>query len=911
MKKFLSELSLIGLLALFCGIFNGCNPEGTKSDFSVSIKEAGPEYVLVQVTAPTAVDVAYMIDDKEKRVDNPVMIFASGETLTVKPDDVIRISDGLEEDVQYYLYIVAKLDAQNYSEIITLPFRTSVYNLSELLTVVDQSYDGFKMRITVPEETKQRDNAIRYSQCDIMMYNYMNSNDYSNLLYNGGAYTKFVKDDTTLVYSEDTNWYQTDQDGDGDGELDWDTSYNPISPGEPIVFIAGEFSWMNGDEDALKDENDDEIFGFPAGWDPGYYMPLVDPAFFTGGSANELSSMGLVTDYEITKPMDSYWTGAFQRKHFFVKQPEPFDGKVDVKLVEASPIDLVMEFWPEEGVKQYAVGIFDDSMYEEILKLCNGRKEYLQWAITSYFAAYTFGTVVAKEAVQMKLTSIYYQDAITENTDYHVLVTAMGDNMASIQNFQEFVFTTTQKVKDAPEVLVTALEDESTPYVAKFNVRCTTAAEGNPVTECYYAANYKRDWLLSINSGSTYFSIVSGNKSYSYFTTEEIEKINSAEGLDLAIPSVDGETTRVAVLGYNDEYTPNDLTSYKSTEIDDGECPGIADCTTPWLEMKPYVEYDYKSLVGDWTATATLQKASDPSQTFIHRSKITITDNLNDYPTELPDSVYTIYKESSKYEKEKVDGLWNEFKQLAKDVAKHRLEYQNRLLALGWLDKDSYDRLDTYTPYDLFIDRTYQSVDVSSIYNDFGPKWYIEAVEDENGNVSLIAPFDANFLPPSANWSAPFYLSGMDINNYYAVTYGDGWTPSFPIEVSEDKATITVKPLEYSDAEGTVYVLYPQMIGIDNQTGQTILENPVVSEIVLTKGWNEAQKASSVQKSSRRSSASSAVRPEGDFPKITYKQMTGLDSAPELKTIEGTVVTVDQFKERADRLIEMKFKQNN
>ena len=900
MKNFLLKWPLICLLATICGIFVGCNPTDGVETFSASVKEIGPEYVHIEVKAPTSVEVAFVLDTKEKKMDNPVMLFTTGESLTVNPNDVIRISYGMKEKTQYYLYIVSKLDAQNYSEIITLPFKTVEYALDELLTVVDQSYDGYRMRITLPKDTKQRGNAIRYNQACIMMYNYMvqgGTDDYFSLLYNAGMHTT---KDVTLSFSEEDNWFQTDEDSDGDGENDWDTTYNPISPGEPVVFVAGEFAWMEE-----SPEYETENFLFPSGWESGYYLPMIDESYY-GSSDNSQSSLGVVTDYKITRPLDDYWTGAFQRKHFRVLEPEPFDGKVTVELEHASPIDLVMNFYPDEDVVQYAVGVFDDAMYQQVLELCNGRKDYLQWAITSYFAAYTFGTRVAKEAVQMKLSTFYYQDAIGEDTEYHVLVTAMGDNMATIQNFQEFTFKTTAKTKDAPEIVVTPLE--STPYAAKFNVKCTTAAEGNPVTECYYAANYKRDWLLAVNGGSTYFSIVAGNKAYSYFDADDLELINSPEGLELAIPSVDGETTRVAVLGYNDEYTPNDLTSYKPTEIEDGECPGIADVTTPWLEMKDYVDYDYASLLGDWTATATIKSAGSTSgKGYTHKSKITITDNLNNYPSELPDSVYQIYKETSKYEKEKVDGLWNEFKKLADDVAKHRLEYQNRVLALGWLDADSYGRLNTYTPYDLFVDRKYSSVDVSSIYNDFGPKWYIEAVKDEDGNVKLIAPIDSNFLPPAANWSVPFYFAGMS-TEFYSITYGDGWTPSFPIEVSADKETITIKPLEYTDNTGKTTVFYPQMIGVDNQMQQSILENYVVSEIVLTKGWDGKDKTSAKAGVATRSS--SMISPEGEFPKAVYKSRTELDAKP-LKQIEGSLVSVEQFREKADRLIEMTYKQNN
>ena len=206
MKRNLINLSLIGLLTVICGFFVGCNREKPDA-FSVSVHEAGPEYVHVQVTAPNAVEFAYILDTKEKRVDNPVMIFKQGQSLTVKPNDVVRISNGLQENTQYYLYAVAKLDAQNYSPIVTLPFKTTVYDLDELITVVDQSYDGYKIRITVPEETKKRGNAIRYGQCDIMMYHYMGKkdNDYVNLLYNGDAYNNLVTDDKTLIYSESSS----------------------------------------------------------------------------------------------------------------------------------------------------------------------------------------------------------------------------------------------------------------------------------------------------------------------------------------------------------------------------------------------------------------------------------------------------------------------------------------------------------------------------------------------------------------------------------------------------------------------------------------------------------------------------------------------------------------------------------
>ncbi len=887
MNKFLSKLPFFGLVVIMCGLFSACDDKN-KSAFSVSVHEVGPGYVELAVTAPNAVQIAYIVDEKEKLMNNADVMFVQGKTLTVKPDDIIRISDNFKENTQYYLYLVAKLDAQTYSKIYTIPFKTTAYELSELLTVVDRSLDGYKMRVTVPQETKDRDNAIRYNQCCLMMYNSATSrDDYFSLLYNAG---KYVKDNTTLVYSEEENWYQTGTDEDGDGEIDWDSNYNPISPGEPVVFVAGEFSWM---EDTPEYEN--KYFTFPSGWDPGYYVPMIDTLYYSSG-ANRQSSMGVVTDYQLKHPMDDYWTGAFQRKHFIIQEPEPMDPKVEVKLAAVSPIDATLEFWPEEGVDQFAFGIFDDTMYNELLKLLNGKEEYVQWAITSYFAAYTFGTKVAKEAVQANLTSFYYQDAIKEDTEYHVLVTAMGDAYGSKQSFTKFSFKTTTKVLDAPEIVVTAVEDQTSPYSAVFNIKCTSY-ETSPVTQVYYGANYVRDWLLEVNGGKTYFGLVSGNYPLG---ADEIAKINSEEGYTIAIPSIDGETTRLVVVGYNEEYTPNNL-NYEFIE----ECPAVADCTTPYTEAKPYVDEElYLDLTGDWTATATLTDYEGKNYTD-HQSKITLAADLYDYPETLSDEVYEIYaKTGSKgMTKEEVDAMWYEFQELAEEITRERLQNQNRLVGIGWLDKDSYKRLSARTPYDLFVATDYNSIDVTSLYNDYGPKWYLETSKDDAGNVTYSIPIDANFLPPAANWSVPFYLGAMEPKNFVTITYGSGWTPSFPVTVSEDRNTITIYPLVH---EGVKY--YPNMIGIDYVMSMTILENPVVSEVVLTRGWTEpAGKAAAA----RTKGHASNVQAKGDFPKVAYKQRTELKAPVELKQIDYPVMTIEQHRERVDRLFENLKNQNN
>lgn len=892
MKKFFLKLTFVASFIVLM-VTTGCDGLNTGGKFSASISEVGPEYVDLAVKGGEVIEMAYYVAEVEYSEDEIEAgnVFKKGVELTVKGGDVLRISQNLKENTQYYLYVCARISAEEFSKLYILPFKTTVYQLSELVTIIDQYYDGYKARLTLPKETKDNKNAIRYNQCCIMMYNYMmdmGNDDYRSLLYNGQSY---AVGDTTLVYSEDNNWYLTDTDSDGDGELDWDTHYNPISPGEPIVFVAGEFSWM---EDTPEYNN--EYFMFPAGWPNGYYIPTFDTAYYRE-AANEQSSVGVIP-WDFKHPMDDYWKpGTFQRKHFRIKQPELLDAGVEIKLADVSPVNATIEFYPDDKVHSYAVGVFDEETYhKQVLPLLNNNPDYMQWAVTSYFAAYTFGTANLSGATSVKLTTFYYQSAIAENTKYYVFVTAMGNPEGSAQSFQTFEFSTTEKVLAKPVIEVTPVEDQTTPFKATFNIKCASY-QNNPIMEAYYAANYVRDWKLATNGGSTYFSLLNGNNR---FSAEELALINSEKGYTISFDSIDGETTRLAVLGYNTEYTPNDVQSWKTSEI--LECPAVADVTTPWCEAKdPIDPIHYEALKGVWTATAWLQDGTSPDAKYKYSSKITISDNAKDYPKTLPKDAYDTYMEVSKIDKEEVDALWSQFKQLAESFTVNRLMNQNRLLCTGWLDDDSYGRLTARTPYDLFVAKDYSSVDVSSIYNDFGPKWYIEAVKDENGNVKLIAPVDANLLPPTSAWSVPFYMAAMEPKNYYTFTYpqveGELF---FPIEYDAQKDEITIKPFVYADVE-----YFPNIIGIDSQTGGTILENPVISEVVLTRGWEESGKEQSAVRGSNGN-----VQANGEFPMVTYKERTELKAAPALKEVEMRIVNEEEFRKRADKIVERFVNQN-
>ena len=851
---------------------------------SISVYEVGSNYVDLAVQTNQPCELAYVITTEQTEM-TPHEIFRSGTVLNVDETKLVRIDDELSFATSYHLYVVVKSNSTEFSELKHFEFTTSDVEFTDLLTVINTQYDGYQMRITLPESTKAAGNVIRWKQCCIMMYNYMmqqGNDDYSLLLYNGQSFTT---EDATLIYSEEQNWYQTGEDSDGDGEIDMDTQWNPISPGEPVVFVAGEFSWM---EDTPEYKND--YFYFPGGWPDGYYLPMIDVDMYMSLIRNnyvELNGTDLIS------PVDAAWTGAFQRKFFRTKVPGSLDNNVDVQCVDASPVNLIFELYPEEGVEQYAFGVFDDNTYQnQVLPLLNGNPELMQWAVTSYFAAYTFGTKAASGPVRAELTTFYYQDAIKENTDYHVFVTAMGDQAGTTQSFRQYTFSTTAKVLDEPVVEVTPVKNETTPFKAAFNIKCTTY-QGNPLVQAYYASNYVRDWELAVNAGLTYFNILKGGDE---FTAAELEKINSEEGLTVYVPSIDGEATRFAVLGYNEEYTHNDISGFQYIE----DCPAAATVTTPYysdsnIEDIPWISpREFEPFLGEWTATATLQDGTTETR-YVHQSKISLVSDLEDFPSRLPADVYNLYK-YNRFDKDEVDAFYSEFKEHAEIYAEKRLTNMNRILGLGWMDDDSYDRLTLRNPYDLFVAKDYNSVDVSSIYNDFGPKWYLEAYEDpETFEVRFRIPVDQNFLPPAAAWSVPFYLAALDPETYQAFTAPEVTGELFfPVEYDEENDVVTIKPVVYNDVK-----YYPNILGYDTSSGGSVLENPVVSEIVLTRGWSDTKSTKNIGRG-----AAGNVPVQAEFPTAVYKKMTELKPAAELKKIEVELISGDQFKARADEFVQ-------
>ena len=126
------------------------------------------------------------------------------------------------------------------------------------------------------------------------------------------------------------------------------------------------------------------------------------------------------------------------------------------------------------------------------------------------------------------------------------------------------------------------------------------------------------------------------------------------------------------------------------------------------------------------------------------------------------------------------------------------------------------------------------------------------------------------------------------------------------VTISDDRNKITIHPLVYTTSEGEKLTMYPNMLANDSTYG-TMLENPVISEIELTRGWNGSDK----KQSSVAVPSGKSVNVDADLPSTVYKKMTRLATPVELQKMEVPVVSVEEFHENAKNFIENYYANQN
>ncbi len=827
---------------------------------SLEVSSVGANYAYITITSNAMSSYAfavYPVDDDLSSLPDESVLFRTGTSGSCSEDGTTSVyASNLEVNTDQHAYFAfITSTGEYYGDILELTFTTT--DFTETMTLASVDYDGFVMHLKMPEETIARDNVLKYNCSNLFVHNNLGSLDAQSLLFNGSHY---IVEDTSIEYSDD-NIYLSDSD-----EFEF---HDPFVPGEPIYYMVGEFEWGDGSY---------------YGWDDGYHVPLFDyDSYYADNDSDD------DIEYLSTKSSQAdYWYGYYETMIFTIKAPSVLDANLNISS-EMSATRGTLFIEPDDEILQGQLLIIDDATYKsDLLPLLNNDESYMQWLVTSYSAYVYLSTANFTnegKPIQIDLVDDYFGSALEPEVRYHAFVVGFGDDEGISQCYEDYVFETTARTATAPEVVVTAISNPSgteSPYEAWFNVK----SPSKDVDYAYYAANYERDWAYVLNNGYTYADVVAqGNE----FSTTEVEAINSDDGYDIMVPTRADATVTMAVLGYNEEDTAND--------IEDEDDDAVATVHTINETYGDRVESSlFEDLLGEWTAIYTVN-----TDTYHvggkYKTKVTISSGVT-YPETLDSSVYEeYYALGDSWTKDKVDALYDEFKSECDDF-NDGVRGNNRLLCMGF----AVD-MDEATPYDLFIadSDTYNSYDIESTLFDFGPKWYIEIAED--GTISI--PFNSQRMYPMSSWTASngsyltYYLMGRGITSgsYSAsyITVGDDYeTLYFPATISDDKQTITINA--YVNSSDT---FYPNAGRISSNVVYD--KGQIISSIELTKGWDDSTSSSSIS----ASSLPVEMAPVNAEPQLCrIKSRTSIANLKKYEKMTVPVVTKETIEQGRARMIE-------
>lgn len=825
---------------------------------------------------------AFKAEEAPEKAPNADVVFADGQMVECSDGTHSFTLEELSPNTEYVVYVAGLLSEadengnnQPYEKVLEVKATTG--DFTEELTIFDNTGRSFKLH--VKPTLSDPANVIKWGTCDIFMYNMNNTPDYEMLNLHDQYYGNYFQGDTTLVFDEAHGNVWSDEMG------DYITYYEAIVPGQPQYLALGEYKYS---------DNEDEHGRW--GWGAGYYLALMDMEGFNNAMMDYWYGM---TDQMPDE--NPYWTGYHKQIKFQTKAPELLDAALEIDMSGLRANGGPIKINTNGNAERITVMLLDPMTYQQVMPFLDDNEDYLQWFTTSYVGFMMVGAQTFGGAnIQFEMTDFLWE--VSKEETYKLLVVATKDAVegsldAKYQQFVKADVVLPDYKLPAPTLEITPIESTS-PFEVSFNVKC-------PSQDAYYgkyAANYAREWAeAGFDENPAEAMEYNGND----LTADDLALINSAEGMVFNFPSYEDMVTKLGVVLESIEGLPCE--------------PVIVENKSLAEPAKTPVDSKYfTSLDGDWTATATNRLVKQTYDwenggyiydTIITEkvSKVTIGDVT--YPASLDEEVYNTWFENTPYKTEaEVDAQFALFKE-AVDIFNKKNAAQNRILMNGF---DFQVPLTQYytiyskysSPFELWCSDSYNGYDNTSPVWDFGPKWYLEVAADG----SVTAPFNMNYFAPMSNWSSynAYYFAGASDKAYMPYnTAVQAEYPcengQFPVEISEDGNTITVKPLvAHNDT------FYPNMGYVS--WGDFTMGNygQIVSEIVLTRGWTEegtdepvetAAVANGVKYVPANYTNLYNVKPaQKPMPRTVIKAM------PNYEKVEMKVVSVDEFKANVEKL---------
>ncbi len=899
MRKVFQKLLLV-CAVLSVGLFSACNEKvedpADCNCAQVELASVDMNTATLKVTTGGITEYAYLVyksDEVPETVPTAAILFHDGVTGECIDGDNMVVIYNLDPLTNYVAYVAAKTAEDFLETVFTVEISTT--DTSEDFSLLSTYHDGYKVQLKMPADVKEHGNVLRYTYSSLPAYNalkmgWFSQADFELLQFNSGQIFGAEGETVLNLTVSDDNIYAKDENG-NDIIDEWTGEplmlHTPVVPGEPTVFIAGEFTHTQDPEEL--------------DWYGDWFTPLFDiDTYYGGGDGGDIMWVAprsvLPTESLVIEGEDQYWTGFHMRKTWVGPAPKKLDAKLNLKVKDVTALNATITITPDEGISQYSLFIVDEDTYQTaVLPMLDNDESLMQWFSTSYYG-FQNGAMMYEDAEprEINLSDVYYSDA---EVSYRVFAVGISDNTLKEQCFETATFTTLAKSHPVPEVVVTAIDapkgNEKTPFEVWFNIKCPSknAVSGK------YAANYIDPWVKENNKYTPNSDLIAnmGNA----LSDEEIKQINSNDGYNVMFSTLEGMTTRLGVMLYNDEETANDPDVEGSTAIADatsGYLPDAAEVASPlFASLNGEWTMQAQAVAFDWEAYAWVETAETVT------TKVTISNGVT-YPATLSDEVYAVYEENG-MNKEETDRAFESFKADA-DAYNARLRGQNRLLLLGFNSAFAEYDSKTMSAFEAFYSNEYNCFDNATLLHDFGPKWYLEI--DGEGNVT--APFNSARFAPMSNWYAyPMYLAAINtMDEGYMVGYDNEMNPvatmHFPVTVSEDGNTITVKAIVEEGSE-----FYPN-VAYNSWSGTSIMGPKYVSELTLTKGWNgDAVETSRAKASSKSAAVKANVPADTKFANLSMqKSRTSFLNPVHYKKETYRIVRTEEMKENFIKMVKSK-----
>ena len=758
MKKNYRNLFMVGVMAL-SAVFTGCKEDAivptvdvatnSSNDIAAEVRSTSASFTLVTQDVNT---VAYNVV-KGSYSDNEIvgsLIYKSA----AEEGRLVAVKDGKNEITIYgleggtdYTVCFAFLQGEEYA-VVTKQFTTPAYD--RVITVVESKKDGFKFHIEVPDTMKYMYAFLQTEWYNSARLQFM----YNDLIFLMDG--KLMEGPQTIEINNGDYWNE-------DYDPEWDSPWY-IHPGSAYTVLMAE---CDADGNLLYEENPN----YEDPWGGDVWGPLA-PA--TRAGVTDEPRVGFYTE-EVWSNDDMYPTGLYARQNLLAAL-QMVDSKINVELVGKTERRIKVRCTTDEET-QYIIAPMMKAQYDEFVTLVS--EEAVASTLLEYYGADVYS---GTQDFEFDENSIW----VELDSTYVIGVVGVYNDDASVISYDTLHVTLTKSTMPAAEVEITAVENAETPNLVWFNIK---SVGENPVYAAKHIANYTKEVQKMINDGNTYEDLL--NSYGAYLTEEDVQAINSEEGLTLSIVSMDDTESTLIIGAFNEE---EGLAVYTGKSRS-AEMPALERVNSTLFE----------DLKGDWTARIIQQKSEYSWETFEYTyytdttyTTLTLGYDFNeqtpasfDASHEAYENVFSSYVESAlekgyteeeanEYAAKQVEKYFNDYKAMAQKYS-DKYYNQNYIMAVGFEDAHTFA-----SPWDLFCATNYTAYDVEELFYAYGPKLFFQVQQD--GSLALLGDANIMTLAPVAAWGYYEYVmvgnNPLDENIYY--------NGGFPVEVV-DADTLVIK----------------------------------------------------------------------------------------------------------------------